>query len=84
VLHEALSGATRDETLDRFDGQGYGTLKKDLVQLVIDRLAPIQDRYRNIHADEAHLEQVLAGGAERASVVANRTLGRALELTGLA
>jgi tryptophanyl-tRNA synthetase len=83
VLHEALSGATRDQTVDRFHGRGYGTLKKDLVELVIDRLGPIQARYREIHADLPYLETVLARGEERASAVAQQTLDRALELTGL-
>ncbi len=84
VLHEALSGATRDQTLAMFDGLGYGRLKKDLVELVIDRLAPIQARYREFHADDAHLARVLATGAERAAAVAGQTLDRAFELTGLA
>jgi tryptophanyl-tRNA synthetase len=83
VLHEALSGATREETLNRFEGQGYGVLKKDLVELVIARLGPIQKRFDEIHSDQAYLDGLLEDGAERASRVANQTLDRAMEAVGL-
>jgi tryptophanyl-tRNA synthetase len=84
VLHEALAGVTREETLQQFDGRGYGALKKEVVELVIDRLTPIQARYGEIQADHAYLEQVLAQGAGRASAAAKQTLDRALQLIGLA
>jgi tryptophanyl-tRNA synthetase len=83
ALHEVLSGATRAETLAKFDGNGYGFLKKDLVELVVDRLAPIQARYHEIHSDPGYLDRVLAEGAERAEAVAGQTLRRAMELVGL-
>jgi tryptophanyl-tRNA synthetase len=83
VLHEALSGATRAETLDRFDGNGYGVLKKDLVELVVHRLAPIQARFQEIHADPAYLDRVLDEGADKAKAVASQTLHRVMELVGL-
>jgi tryptophanyl-tRNA synthetase len=83
VLHEALSGATREETLNRFEGQGYGVLKKDLVELVIARLGPIQKRFDETHSDQAYLDGLLEEGAERASRVANQTLDRAMEAVGL-
>jgi tryptophanyl-tRNA synthetase len=83
VLHEALSGATREETLDRFDGNGYGTLKKDLAELVLDRIAPIQTRFKEIHGETGYLEKVLADGAEKAAEVADATLNQAMELVGL-
>ncbi|HEV7465770.1 MAG TPA: hypothetical protein VGP96_05695 [Candidatus Dormibacteraeota bacterium] len=53
------------------------------MELVIDRLGPMQARYREIHADLPYLERVLARGEERASAVAQQTLDRVLELTGL-
>jgi tryptophanyl-tRNA synthetase len=83
VLHEALSGATREATLDRFDGNGYGTLKKDLAELVLDKITPIQSRFAEIHSETGYLDQVLADGAEKAAAVADATLNRAMELVGL-
>jgi tryptophanyl-tRNA synthetase len=83
VLHEALSGATREETLDRFDGNGYGTLKKDLAELVLDKIAPIQTRFHEIHGETGYLEKILSDGAEKATEVADVTLNRAMELVGL-
>jgi tryptophanyl-tRNA synthetase len=83
VLHEALSGASREETLNRFEGQGYGVLKKDLADLVVARLEPIQKRFDELHSDQGHLDRILEDGAERASAVADQTLDRVMEAVGL-
>ncbi len=82
TLYEVLSQSTRQQTLDRFEGQGYGTVKKELVEVAVERVADIQRRYHEIAAD-SYIEEVLADGAERAAKVAGETLDRALELVGL-
>lgn len=83
VLYEALSGASREDTINRFEGQGYGALKKDVVEVVLERVGPIQARFNEIHGDQAYLDAVLDQGAERADAVAGQTLNRVMELVGL-
>lgn len=83
VLYEALSGATREQALDKFAGQGYGTLKKELAEVAVETVLAIQERYNALRGDEGALNALLADGAERASVVANRTLTTAKQLIGL-
>lgn len=84
TLYESLSGGTRTEVLDRFDGQGYGTLKKELVEVAVERVGEIQERYEDIRSDPSYVDKVLAEGAECASEIANDTLNRALNRVGLA
>ena len=48
-----------------FEGQGYGDFKAAVAEAVVDLLAPIRERYRELRADEAALESTLAEGAER-------------------
>lgn len=84
TLYEELSGSTREQVLARFDGQGYGTLKKELAEVAVERVAEIQQRYNEIRADESYVDKILAEGAERAADIAGDTLNRALSRVGLA
>ncbi len=84
VLYEVLSRSSREETLNKFEGAGYGTLKKELAELAIETVRPIQHRYEELRADDHHLDQALTSGAQRAAAVADQTLERALRLVGLA
>lgn len=82
-LYEALSGGTREQVLDRFEGQGYGSLKKELAEVAVERVGALQRRYADIRADESYLDKVLAEGSERAAAVADDTLDRTMERVGL-
>jgi len=65
----------------RYEGQGYGALKKELAEAIIARLAPIQERYREI-VDSEELVRILKDGAERAAAIANDTLLKAKQAMG--
>jgi tryptophanyl-tRNA synthetase len=58
------------------EGKGYGALKKAVVEVVVEALAPIQARYAELQADPAELDALLARGAERARSTAAATLAR--------
>jgi tryptophanyl-tRNA synthetase len=50
---------------------------------VVDYLAPVRERYEALRADEAGLEEVLAGGAEKARAMASETLADVRERMGV-
>jgi tryptophanyl-tRNA synthetase len=76
TIHQSLSGQTRQQLEAHFAGKGYGDLKKELATLVVDTLAPIQQRYAELTADPQTLDRILADGAERARAVAGKTMSR--------
>lgn len=84
VLFEVLSDEPRTTIEERFINMGYGNLKKELVELVIQTLHPIQSRYQEIMANPMALERILSDGAERASAIAEGTLLEVKRLVGLA
>ncbi|MBX3083594.1 MAG: tryptophan--tRNA ligase [Anaerolineae bacterium] len=83
TLYEVLSGETRDQIETRFAGRGYGALKRELVELVVRTLEPIQARFREISDAPEYLNDVLAQGAECARERAERTLADVRQLVGL-
>jgi tryptophanyl-tRNA synthetase len=65
----------------RYEGQGYGAFKKDLAEVVVEKLAPLQQRYREIRRS-GELGAILKQGAERAAAIANQTLRAVKEKMG--
>lgn len=66
-----------------FSGMRYGDLKKQVAEMVLESLAPIQQRYREITADPAYLRQLLASGADRVRPIADSTVRLVKERMGL-
>jgi tryptophanyl-tRNA synthetase len=66
-----------------FEGHGYGVVKKTLLAAVLDTLAPIQARHREIMDDPDALDVILHKNAERARETAARTLERVKSAVGL-
>jgi tryptophanyl-tRNA synthetase len=66
-----------------FTGKPYSVLKGAVAEAVIAALTPIQQRYREIRADDAALMRHLRGAAERLTPIANTKLQRVQEAVGL-
>jgi tryptophanyl-tRNA synthetase len=84
-LIEIMSVATGEapEAVEaRFDGQGYGPFKEAVAEAVIELLAPIAQRHRELRADPGELERLLAIGAEKARDEAEPVLGAMYERMG--
>jgi tryptophanyl-tRNA synthetase len=57
-----------------FTGLRYGDLKKQVAEMVVSKLEPIQERYREITSDPATLDRVLREGAEAVTPIAHSTV----------
>jgi len=83
TIYELLSRMPRAEIEARFNSKGYAYLKRELAELVIDRLQPLQQRYREIRQEEGYLQAILDKGAERASAEAAKVLDSVKTAMGL-
>jgi tryptophanyl-tRNA synthetase len=83
VIHSVLSGTPVADVAAAFAGRGYGDLKKEVAEVVIDALTPFQERMRTLLDDPAELDRILADGADRAAEVAHATMTRVRDAVGL-
>ncbi len=83
TIYQSYTGQSRDAVESIFAGKGYGALKKAVVEVVTEHLAPLQQRFNQIMDEPGYLDDILAAGAEKASGVANATLKTAREHIGL-
>ncbi len=81
-IYSAFSGKDIDTLVGEYQGHGYGDLKKDLVEVVVEQLAPIQERFNEIRNSQELLD-ILKDGADRANAIAERTIQRVKNKFGL-
>lgn len=81
-IYSVLSGMSLEEIEAKYEGKGYGDFKKDLVEVTVNALAPIKERYEQIrYSDE--LIEILKDGAEKADAIAKKTMDRVKNNFGL-
>ncbi|WRE75386.1 tryptophan--tRNA ligase [Helicobacter pylori] len=80
-IYMLLSDESPEKIEERFKNKGYGDFKKELAEVMIQALKPIQERYKEISDDE--VKAVLNGGTEKARPLAQMTYQKAKELMGL-
>ena len=82
LLHGA-TGKPITQLEQEFEGKMYGHLKGETADAVVALLEPIQQRFRELREDEAHLLQVVQQGGEKARLRAEKTLTRVYDVVGL-
>lgn len=82
TIYSAFSGKSIKELENYYEGQGYGSFKKDLVEITVDSLRPIRERYMDIRPSQ-ELKDVLGNGASRAKEISEKTMKRVRDNFGL-
>ncbi|KUI09041.1 tryptophan--tRNA ligase [Mycolicibacterium acapulense] len=82
TIQSAVTGTDIDKLVDGYAGRGYGDLKADTAEAVVEFVTPIKARVDELLADPAELESILAAGAERARDVSATTLRRVYDRLG--
>ncbi len=81
-IMSVATGATPDEIERQFADAGYGDFKQAVGEAVVELLAPIQERYAALRADEGELLRLLEIGADKARAAASPTLEAMYERMG--
>ncbi len=82
-IFQAFSGWPKEKMREHFHGMRYGDLKKQVAEMVIANLEPLQARYREIVAEPGYVDSILKQGAERAAPIARSTVRLVKERMGL-
>ncbi|KKI93615.1 tryptophanyl-tRNA synthetase [Bacillus sp. SA1-12] len=81
-IYSILNNEQIDQIEARYEGKGYGDFKRDVAEVVINTLAPIQEKYKYL-MESKELDEILDKGAEKANFVANKTLKKMEKAMGL-
>jgi len=83
VIYEQFTRQGREEIESRFEGKGYVDLKRELAEVVVEGLKPVQECYRELTADPQHIDRLLAEGADKVRPTAEKTLALVRERVGI-
>lgn len=83
TIHSALSGQKITDLENHFSGKGYGDLKSEVADVVVEYLKPIRERTLELLSDESHLLTMLSKGAAKAHEVSSTTLAKTYSNLGL-
>ncbi|MGW7434856.1 tryptophan--tRNA ligase [Streptomyces sp. NPDC054849] len=83
TIYSTLTGETIAGLEAKYEGKGYGALKTDLADVMVDFVTPFKQRTQEYLDDPETLDSVLAKGAEKARAVAAETLAQAYDRLGL-
>lgn len=81
-IYELLSGLSRPAIEAHFEGKGYGALKSEVAEIVIEALRPIREGFERLMQEPAELDRILAIGADQARAVAEPKLVQIKERMG--
>lgn len=82
TIYSCCTGKSFEEIEKEFEGKGYGDFKTAVGQAVIDELAPVQARYKELINDKKYLEECMKKGADLATRISQRTLDKVMKKVG--
>lgn len=81
TIQSVLANEPIEDIVKRYEGKGYGELKKEVGQTVFDFLTDLQAKYKKIIESNV-IDQILEEGAKKASYVANKKIRKVYKKIG--
>ena len=81
-IYAAFSDCDPEKIVLEYKSKGYGDLKKDLADCIIEHLRPVRSKYSELIKDRTYLESVLKDGAANAQKCAYKTLRKVYKKVG--
>ena len=83
----AIYGLMTDQSIAKLEkkyaGKSYSEFKADLAEVLVQKLSPIQKKYRELAGNKVKLLKILRAGAEQAGKTAQKTIAEVRRKIGL-
>ena len=81
-IYSSLSDQLLSKTIDEFSGKNFSNFKDKLLNLVVDKIAPISLEINKLLKDQKFLDEVLKEGANKAEEIAQRKIKNIKKILG--
>lgn len=82
AIYALATGKTPEQVEETFEGKGYGAFKPAVGEAVVELLRPIREKTEELLQNKDYLEKVYRDGAQRAAILARRTLDKVYRKVG--
>lgn len=83
VILSEFTEKSIDELVREYEGKGYGQFKKDIGEIVADKLTCLQKKFAEVRNDESRLKSIISQGNSNASILANEKVSIVKDKLGL-
>ena len=81
-IYSCLTGMSIKEIEAKYEGSNYGTFKKDVADVVVNTLVPIQNRYNEI-INNNEIDKILDDGMKKTSEIAKKKYEYLKQIIGI-
>jgi tryptophanyl-tRNA synthetase len=82
-IYAAATGVGIPQAEEHFaSARGYGDVKKELAEILVETLRPLRERYAELSADPATVREILRAGADTVRPIAQATVDAAKRAMG--
>ena len=82
TIYAAMNDQTKAEILEEFAGKPFSEFKPALADLLVERLAPITSRMRELLGDPGEIDRILVDGGDHARSLAAPVLEEVYDIMG--
>ncbi|MFY9461721.1 MAG: tryptophan--tRNA ligase [Candidatus Sungiibacteriota bacterium] len=82
AIYSLFSGKDVNSVENAYNGKGYAEFKEELAEVIVQGLAPLQKRFRELENDKTGVTNVLKEGAKTAREISEKTLKEVKEKMG--
>lgn len=83
TIFSVVTSKSIDDIQNEFDGKGYGDFKGAVAEATVEYLRPMREKAQELLKDESELIRILNNGADKARVLASKTLSSAYKALGI-
>ncbi len=81
-IYSKITNKPTDEIVAMYEGKGYAQFKDDVAEVIIEEFKPVQEKIDYLLKNKDYLEKIYIHGAEKAEIVARKTLRKAYKKIG--
>jgi len=83
AIYAALNNQATEDVIKNYSGKEFLVFKKDLADLIVDKINPIEKEMRKLMDDKQYLDEIMINGKEKAIKVADSVLNKVYDVVGL-
>ena len=81
-IYSSLSNQSLDKTLSEFSGNNFSDFKKNLADILVEKISPISKEIRKIQKDKSFIDNILHNGAQKAEKIAKSKVDEMKKIIG--
>ncbi len=81
-IFASLNNKSTEDIVEHYAGKEFSLFKKDLTDVIVDKINPIQKEMQKLIEDKPYLDEIMRKGKEKAIYVADSVLRKVFDIVG--